>query len=561
MIGESVKFASLRLACRWVVCAVVVMSAGRMRAAAQAGAGAEPGQIVPQVEVAEGLAKTYTMRVQSHEVIVDVVALGAHHQPVSDLKQDEFRVFEVGKVPTRLLRRIVAFRAVDPTLEEETGVAASGGFQVKLGGGCAMSFTRHYRLAFNPTPHGWMGGKHELVVSTSRPHVTLAYAPEYYVGLSGVHAKPKLRNDKAADSALADAACGRSTVPASIALNARLIRTADTDPLRISVVVQPDSLPFTAMSNGAQRVRLDYGACTFDAEGKPLSFAHTSAERVLSAEDYAHVMGSGFPNVVNVPRSPKTAMVRFVVMDRETGNMGSADVIPLAPPIEGRRADSLSGLTPMQQAKKAEEEARQKVSATADVLNMRKVDIAKMLGGEAAGTFGSIVASPGAMCGDVYELKDGTARLPDYWNHLETGEPVGAVYTDSLKVPYEMPEGIPGLTSRTEWFGIDYHGNFWIQTAGKYQFQMFSDDGAELDIDDKLVAEDDGVHSLEKAKGSVDLAVGMHTIHVPYFQQTVHVGLILIVQPPGEAYRVFDVRKFSPPAGAEARGGAGGGGE
>ncbi|HEV2618383.1 MAG TPA: hypothetical protein VGU23_00425, partial [Acidobacteriaceae bacterium] len=50
------------------------------------------------------------------------------------------------------------------------------------------------------------------------------------------------------------------------------------------------------------------------------------------------------------------------------------------------------------------------------------------------------------------------------------------------------------------------------------------------------------------AGGSVQLAAGMHTIHVPYFQQTVHAGLILTVQPPGEEWRVFDVRRFSPPA-------------
>jgi len=237
-------------------------------------------------------------------------------------------------------------------------------------------------------------------------------------------------------------------------------------------------------------------------------------------------------------------MVRFVVLDRTTGNLGSTDVVTTAPPIVASGAGTASGLPPVLQA----EQAREKEAAEAEQ-SSTKAENAKMLRGEAPGTFGSIVPSAGAMCGDVYELKDGTARLPDYWDHLETGEPVGSVYTDSLKVPYEMPEGIPGLTSRVDWFGIDYHGKFWVQAAGKYRFQIFSDDGAGLYIDDRLVAEDDGVHSLEKATGSVELASGMHTIHVPYFQQTVHVGLILIVQPPGEGWRVFDVRRFSRPAG------------
>jgi hypothetical protein len=541
MFSELVESRSFRAACRWVLCLALVIVSGQVGAGAQSAVApeSEATQSLPQVESAgDGPAKTYTIRVASHEVIVEVVALGPHDVPVSDLKKDEFQVFELGKTPKRLLRNIVAFHAVDPALEEESGSPASGGFVVKASGGCAMSFTRHYRLAFNPTPRGWTGGEHEIVITTSRPHVTLAYNSKYYVGMSGARAKPKLRDDKAADEALRQAACGgRTEVPASIALNAHLIWTSDSDPLRISIVVQPRSLPFLSLSNGTQQVQLDYGACTFDAAGKALTFVKTPVERVLSADDYAQVRATGFPNLVELPRAAGTAMVRFVVLDRETGNLGSTDVVTTAPPIATSLAGTASGSTPTQQAK---------ISA-------------KMLGGEAPGTFGTIVPKVGAMCGDVYELRAGTSRLPDYWDHLEIGEPVGAVYTDSLKVPYQMPEGLPGLTSRTEWFGVDYHGKFWIQTAGKYHFQMFSDDGAELYIDDQSIIGFDGDQQWKNVARSVELTAGMHTLHVPYFQGWGNVGLILLVQPPGEAWRVFDVRKFSPPAGAEARAGSGAG--
>ena len=541
LASTSFNWASGRLLCLALVTAARQIDA---RAQSPASPGSEASQRQPQVETSgDGPAKAYTIRVASHEVIVEVVALGPHNVPVSDLKKDEFQVYEVGKAPRRLPRNIVAFRAVDPAMEEDAGSRASGGFVVKASAGCAMSFTRHYRIAFNPTPRGWTGGEHEIAVTTSRAHVTLAYDPEYYVGISGAQAKPKLRDDKAADGALREAACGgRPEVPWSIALNAHLIRTADTDPLRISVVVQPSSLPFLSLSNGTRKVALDYGACTFDAGGKALTFVKKPMERVLNANDYAQVMATGFPNLVELPRAAGTAMVRFVVLDRATGNLGSADVVTIAPPTTQSGAGAASGLPPVLQA----EQAREKEAAARE-LSSTKADIAKLLRGEAPGTFGSIVPSAGAMCGDVYELKDGTARLPDYWNHLETGEPVGAVYTDSLKVPYEMPGGMPELTSRVDWFGIDYHGKFWVPAAGKYRFSIFSDDGAELSIDDNLVAEDDGVHSLEKANGSIDLTRGTHTIHVPYFQTTVHVGLILLVQPPGEDWRVFNVRTFNPP--------------
>ncbi len=85
---------------------------------------------------------------------------------------------------------------------------------------------------------------------------------------------------------------------------------------------------------------------------------------------------------------------------------------------------------------------------------------------------------------------------------------------------------------------------------------MFSDDGAEVYIDDQRVVAIDGVHTLKMAQGSIKLKSGLHTIHVPYFQQLKHAGLILAVEPPGEELRLFDVRKFSAPVEvkAESRG-------
>ncbi|HEV2619348.1 MAG TPA: hypothetical protein VGU23_05355, partial [Acidobacteriaceae bacterium] len=336
-------------ACRWVLCVALLIAFGQMCGAAQSPRRSERGATQSQAQTEtsdDGLAKTYTLRVASHEVVVEVVALGPHNVPVGDLKKDEVQVFEVGKAPKRLLRNIVAFRAVDPAAEEDSGSTPSGGFVVKASAGCAMSFTRHYRIAFNPTPRGWIGGKHEIVVTTSRPHVTLSYDSEYYVGVSGAQTKPKLRDDKAADEVLRQAACGgRPEVAPSIALNAHLVRTADSDPLRISVVVQPNSLRFLSMSNGSRKVALDYGACTFDAGGKALTFSKTPMERVLNAEDYSQAMATGLPNIVELPRASGTAMVRFVVLDRATGNLGSTDVVTTAPPIVASGAGS--GLPPV----------------------------------------------------------------------------------------------------------------------------------------------------------------------------------------------------------------------
>ncbi len=435
MFSELVESRSPEAGCRWVVCLALVFASGRFRAHGQAAVAPQGGATsnISQIESAgDGPGRTYTMRVSTHEVIVDVVALGPHNRTIGDLKKEEFQIFEVGTGPKGPLRNVVSFRAVDPALEQGSEGRESDGFGVKATGGCAMTFTRHYRLAFNPTAEGSTSGTHEFAVTTGRPHVILSYNPEYYVGVVGAQARQTLRNDTA-DEALHQAACGgHLEVPPSIALNAHLIRTADSDPFRISVAVQPDSLPFLSMANGTRQVHLDYGACEFDAAGKALTFVNQRVERVLPADDYAHAMVSGFTNLVELPRMAGTAMVRFVVLDRGTGNLGSIDVVTTAPSAQEESAGS-DGATGADQTAQLNQQFQ---NAATELLQRGGME--EMLRGEAPGTFGSIVPGAGRMCGDVYELKEGTRRLPDYWDHPMTGDPVGAVYTDSLKVPYDF---------------------------------------------------------------------------------------------------------------------------
>jgi hypothetical protein len=160
------------------------------------------------------------------------------------------------------------------------------------------------------------------------------------------------------------------------------------------------------------------------------------------------------------------------------------------------------------------------------------------------GSFGSVLPLPNSMCGDVYELSDATSKLPEYWNL----DPIGAVHTYSLNVENEfLTKGIPGVTNRLEWFGVDYHGEFWIGPPGEYVFELTSDDGANLYIDDALVINLNGGHQPLTAR-SVKLGAGMHTIHIPYFQGPLSVTLVLRVKPPGGEFKVFDLRDFGQPA-------------
>ncbi len=73
-----------------------------------------------------------------------------------------------------------------------------------------------------------------------------------------------------------------------------------------------------------------------------------------------------------------------------------------------------------------------------------------------------------------------------------------------------------------------------------------------LYVDDKLVIDNGGLHVPMTVAGKVQLAGGIHTIRVPYFQGLkYHVGLVLKIAGPGEELRVFSTEEFKPPADPE----------
>ena len=508
----------IKITSRLLAGLIFVLALLQFRAVSQT-APAAPNRPSPSEQAAEtkaGSAETpYILRLTTHEVVVEVVARDSHNHPVGDLKASELQVFEVAKHAPRSPRSLSAFHTIDPATEKNDASATSSGFHVRQGGGCATSTTFHYELAYQPSPDGRASGYHEVLITTSRPHVTLSFRHRYYVGATSVPASPRPPSAKERDAALQEAACYHAATPPSITLGAKLVPTGDAGPIRYALVIQADSLAFIALSDEARRVRLDYGVCTFDATGMPLKYLHTSVERVLTSLEYERALVQGLSNLLEIPESGTPVMARFVVRDPGTGNLGAIDVVrPESPTEESKRHN------------------------------------AKLPMGSIRG-FGSVVPSPESFCGDVYELPNLTSGLPDYWDMY----PIGSLYADTLNVPNQDitdTVGIPGVTSRITWFGIDYHGAFWIQTPGEYQFRLSSDDGARLFIDDQPVIDVDGVHAVTKGEGRITLSAGKHTIHVPYFQgPPTSLALILQVKPPAGEYKVFDLGDFAHPAKAE----------
>lgn len=74
-----------------------------------------------------------------------------------------------------------------------------------------------------------------------------------------------------------------------------------------------------------------------------------------------------------------------------------------------------------------------------------------------------------------------------------------------------------GLRKRDENFGVIFSGLIRIPKDGVYRFEMTSDDGAQLWVGDKLVADGDGLHGPEAFSGTVALSKGPQPIRLSYF--------------------------------------------
>lgn len=167
------------------------------------------------------------------------------------------------------------------------------------------------------------------------------------------------------------------------------------------------------------------------------------------------------------------------------------------------------------------------------------------------GSFGAAACSPDQFRGRLFDLEPETRYLPD----LDKAKPNGReVCNYWLNVPpRSFLEGIPGVSSRIEWFAIDYQADFWVETPGSYMFTLLSDDGSKLFVDGKTIIDNDGVHPPKELGGRAKLEPGKHHIRVSYFQGPREtVALVLKVAPPKGAFDFFDLRNFRPPATQQA---------
>jgi alpha-L-fucosidase len=84
-----------------------------------------------------------------------------------------------------------------------------------------------------------------------------------------------------------------------------------------------------------------------------------------------------------------------------------------------------------------------------------------------------------------------------------------------------------------EYFGYEFDGFIDIPKDGVYRFYTSSDDGSCLFIDDKLIVNNDELHSLTEKNGYTALSQGIHSIKVTFFQKEGGKELHILYEGPG----------------------------
>lgn len=463
-----------------------------------------------------------TLRVNAREVILDVLALDSHDHPILDLAAGDLAAFDLVAHKQKIARGITSLRLVYPNTPEERSQDGAGFAGMSIS--CRLRTTPHYVLAYRPSDENWSSGFHKVVIETRRHGVKLSYQHSYYVGEQEPLPRLKKLTENQIDKELGKDACGSASLPPSIPLRAELLSTGSSRLLRYSLTIDLDSLALVPLAGGGRRVQLDYGACSFNGRGETINFLKSTTDQVISMLDYEQAKAHGLRFLFAFEEPRLLAMTRFVVRDRATGNIGLVSAVP-PPDADGVKTES--------EEDRPLNEPRPSFSVQSQ--GVPSFPPGPMLLGR-RGFFGFILPKANAFCGDVYG---------------GDGSPVGMIFANFLQVPNQpSPNGcmIPGLTCDPA-FRVDYRGVFWVRTPGEYKFELTSDDASELEIDDKLLVTNLGVHGPNTLEGRIVLDAGRHSIHVPYYENGEgNLMLELWVHPPGGAWKVFDMRDFATPS-------------
>ena len=101
------------------------------------------------------------------------------------------------------------------------------------------------------------------------------------------------------------------------------------------------------------------------------------------------------------------------------------------------------------------------------------------------------------------------------------------------QVAFDPTPGSFHAAKLTDHFFVRWSGVLTVPQTGIYTLYTVSDDGSRLWIDEKLIVDSGGLHSMIKATGEVNLGGGTHTIRIEYFESGGDAGCVVGWKTPG----------------------------
>jgi hypothetical protein len=90
-----------------------------------------------------------------------------------------------------------------------------------------------------------------------------------------------------------------------------------------------------------------------------------------------------------------------------------------------------------------------------------------------------------------------------------------------------------------------FEGDFDVGQSGDYTFYLNSDDGSKLYVDEQLVIDNDGDHSLLELKKTTNLTAGTHRLRIEFFEAGGEAVLELDVEGPGMKRQSLPIENVS----------------
>ena len=182
----------------------------------------------------------------------------------------------------------------------------------------------YYELTYYPADRNWHGEFRKVSVKTRRAGVQLAYRAGYFARVSDSNISASEPKDT--DTRVMHAVCNDFLNATSILMSAKAVLADQAGQAKYFLAIDPNALSFGPPEGGARALRLELGACMFNARGLPLQYFRQSVEQKFSESEYRATLASGIAHTMSLTPKPETARVRLLVCDTATGMIGSVDV-------------------------------------------------------------------------------------------------------------------------------------------------------------------------------------------------------------------------------------------